>query len=113
MPVVHGSKLPTNEEVLDVSGQLERVAVGDNEVGEFALLESSDLIVKAENARGINGDGFEGFLVRQTVRDGVCSVLSQPPRKGIIEAGEGKLHARSGKLGGLRQHAIVRIVFLR
>ena len=76
MPVVHGSKLPTNEEVLDVSSQLERVAVGDNEIGEFALLESSELIVKAEHARGINGDGFEGFLVRQTVGDGVGGILS-------------------------------------
>ena len=76
MPVVHGSKLPTNEEVLDVGGQLERVAVGDNEVGEFPLLECSNLIVDAENTRGINRDGFERFFVGQAVGDGVGGVLS-------------------------------------
>src|SRR5216684_4417869 len=112
MPVVHGGQLPPDEEVLDVGGQFKRVAVGHNEVGELALLEGSNLIVEAKNPRRINRDGLERFLIRQAVSDGVRGVLSQPPREGIIEAGEGKFHAGSGKLRGLGKQTVIRIVFV-
>src|SRR5216683_3221629 len=112
MPVVHGGQLPPDEEVLDVGGQFKRVAVGHNEVGELALLEGSNLIVEAKNPRRINRDGLERFLIRQAVSDGVRGVLSQPPREGIIEAGEGKFHAGSGKLRGLGKQTVIRIVLV-
>src|SRR6266851_4512329 len=112
MPVVHGGQLPPDEEVLDVGGQFKRVAVGHNEVGELALLEGSNLIVEAKNPRRINRDGLERFLIRQAVSDGVGSVLSQPPREGIIEAGEGKFHAGSGQLRGLGKQTVIRIVLV-
>jgi len=83
------------------------IAVGHDEVGELALLQGPDLVVEAENPRGINRNGLEGFLVRKTVRDGIRGVLSQP-REGIIEAGEGELHTGSGKVRGLGKQTIRR-----
>src|ERR1700687_437907 len=112
MPVVHGSELSLDKEVLHVGGDLERVAVGHDEVGEFSLLEGPDLTVEAKNPRGIQRDGLERFLIRQAVRDGIRCVLSQPPREGVIEAREGELHPGSGKLGGLRKQSIVGIVLV-
>src|SRR6266849_8319275 len=97
MTVVRGRELPANKEIFDIGGQLERVAVGHDEIGEFAPFEGSDLIVEAENPRGIKRYGLERFLIRQAVRDGVRGVLSQSPREGIVEAGDGKLHAAGGK----------------
>src|SRR6266704_1348776 len=110
MPVVHRRELTPNKEVLDVGSQFERVAVGHNEVGDFALLDGPDLIVEAENSRGINRDSLERFVIRQAVSDGIRRVLSQPPREGIIEAGEAELHAGSSKLRGLGKQTIVGIV---
>ena|SRR5712692_2931664 len=101
MPVVHGRELSADKEVLHVGGEFERVAVGHDEISDLALLEGSDLIVEAENPRGINRDGLERFLIRQAMRDGVRGVLSQSSRERIIEAGDGKLHAGGGKLGRL------------
>src|SRR6267143_5282837 len=112
MPVVHGSELPLDKEVLHVGGELERVAVGHVEFVEFTLLEGPDLTVEAENPRGIQRDGLERLLIRQAVRDGVRGVLSQPPRKGIIEARKGELHAGRSKLRGLRKQPIVGIVLV-
>ena len=77
MPVVHGRELPTDKEIFDVSGQFERVAVGHHEVGELALLKSSNLIVEAENPRGVKRDGLERLVIRQAVGDGVRGILSQ------------------------------------
>ncbi len=112
MPVGHGRELPTDKEVFDVSGQFERVAVGHHEVGELALLKSSNLIVEAENPRGIKRDGLERFVIRQAVRDGVCGVLSQPPREGVIETREGEFHTGSSKLRRLRKQPIIGIVLV-
>ena len=113
MAVIHGRELPPNEEVLDVGGQFERIAIGHDEVGELALLQGPDLVVEAENPRRIKRDGLEGFLVRKTVRDGIRGVLSQPPREGIIEAGEGELHTGSGKLRRLGKQTVVGIVLVK
>src|SRR6266851_5030240 len=79
-------------------------------MGGYTLLEGSNLIVEANNPRRINRDGLERCLIRQAVSDGVRGVLSQPPREGIIEAGEGKFHAGSGKLRGLGKQTVIRIV---
>ena len=98
MPVVHGRALPPNEEVHDVSGQFERIAVGHDEVGDLALFEGPDLTVEAENPRWIKRHGLERFVIRQAISDGVCSILSQPSRERVIETGEGELHAGSCKL---------------
>src|SRR5258708_40124983 len=101
MPIVHGSELPLDEEVLDVGRQFKRVAIRHDDVGEFALLDGPDLTVEAENSRRIKRDGLERFVIRQAVRDSVRGVLSQPTREGIIEARKGELHPGSGKLRGL------------
>src|SRR5882762_1520475 len=71
MPVVHRRELSPDKEVLDVGGEFERVAVGDDEVGKLALFDGPDLIIQAENPRGINRHGLERFLIWQAVRDGV------------------------------------------
>src|SRR5437667_8817005 len=112
VPVLQGCQLSPDKEVLDVGSQFERVAIGDNEVGKLALLNGPDLIPEAKNLRGINRDGLERLIVRQAVRDGVRSVLSQSPREGIIKASDGELHARSGKLRRSAKQPIVRIILI-
>src|SRR6266446_263954 len=112
MPVVHRRELSLDEQVLHVGGQFERVAVGHDDVGEFALLERAYLIRKAENLRGVKRDGLEPFFMRQSVRHGVRGVLAQPPREGIVEAREGEFHSGSGKLRGLSKQLVVRIVLI-
>ena len=101
MPVVHGRELPPDEEVLDVGGQLERIAIGHDEVGELALLDGPDLIVEAENPCGIKRNGLECLVIRQAVRDGIRGILSQSPREGIVEAGKRELHSGGRKFRGL------------
>jgi hypothetical protein len=53
MPVVQGRELPTDEQVLDVRGQFERIAVRHDDIDEFALLEGPVLLVQPENMLGI------------------------------------------------------------
>src|SRR5258706_9872558 len=108
MPVVHRRELSTDKEVLDVGGEFEGVAFGEDEVGKLALSSGPDLIAEAENPRGINRDRLERFLIRQAVCNGVRGVLSQPPREGIIEAGDSEFHPCSRKLRGLRKQTVVR-----
>src|SRR5260370_9517310 len=112
MPVVQGRELSLDEQVLHVGGQFERVAVGHDDVGEFALLERAYLIRKAENLRRVKCDGLERFFMRQSVRHGVRGVLAQPPLEGIVEAREAELHSCGGKLRRLRKQPVLRIVLL-
>src|ERR1043166_1143664 len=41
--IVGGSELATNKEILDVGREFERIAVRDDDVGDFPCLQSADL----------------------------------------------------------------------
>ena len=111
MPVVQRSELPLDEEVFHVGGQFERIAVRDDDVGDFAGFERADLVGEAENLRRIKGDGFQGFVVRQAVGNGVGGMLAQAAREGIVKAAEGKFDAGGSEFRGLGEQAIVGIIF--
>src|ERR1700688_3488892 len=77
VPVIQRRALALDEQVLHFGRQLERVAVGDDDVGDFAGLERADLIGYAENLRRIDRDCFQGFVVREAVGDGVRGLLAK------------------------------------
>ena len=106
-------ELPFDEQILHLSGQFQGVAVGDDHVGDLALLEGAELASQSKNLRRIHRDRAQRFFVGQAVRDGVRSILSQAPRERVVKAGDGNLHAGSRQLGGLGELAVVRIVFFR
>src|SRR6266849_275751 len=56
--VVEGGGLALDEEVAHLGGELERIAVGDDDVGDFAAFERADLIRETEDLRGVQGHGL-------------------------------------------------------
>ena len=53
MLVVERGGLALNEKVAHLGGDLEGIALGYDEVGDFAALERADLIREAEDLRGV------------------------------------------------------------
>ena len=90
----------------------ERVAVGDDDVGDFPAFQRADSFGQTENLRGVKRDGLERFVVGQAVGDGVGGLLAEPPGERIVEAAERKFDACGGKFGGLGEQAIVGIIFV-
>src|ERR1700746_2272814 len=113
VPVFGRRELPLDEQILHLGGQFEWVAVGNNDVGDFALLERADLAPKAKNLSRMNGHGAQRLVVGQPVRDGIRGVLSEAARKRVIKAGNGKLYAGGSKLCRLGEFAIIGIVLVR
>src|SRR5262245_26326527 len=111
--VVGGSELALDEEILQFGGQLEGVAVGDDYVGELAGFESADLVCQPQNLRGIEGNRFEGIVLREAMGRGIGRVLAETARKRIIKAAKGEFDAGLSELSGLAEQTIVRIVFVR
>src|SRR5437899_5784290 len=54
-------ELPFDEQIPDVAGQFQGVAVGNNDVGDFALLERAALVSQIKNLRRVTGDGARVF----------------------------------------------------
>src|ERR1700677_1223963 len=64
MLVVAARELTFDEEIADLGLQFEWVAVGYDYVCYFSGLDGADLVCQAENLRGVEHHGFEGFVVR-------------------------------------------------
>src|SRR6202048_3622449 len=111
MLVVDGGELAFDEKIAHLSGDLEGITVGDDDVGDFAALKRTNLISETKNLGGIESDGFQRFVVGKAVGDGICGLLAEAPRKGIIEAAEGEFYAGGRELRRLREQAVVRIIF--
>src|SRR5437899_4248010 len=91
--IVERYELALDEQVAHLRSDLERVAGGDDEIGDLAGFQRAEFFVEAEDLRGHKRDGLEGFVVRQAVRNSVGGKLAEAPREGVIEAGEGNLDA--------------------
>ena len=64
--LVMGISLPADEDLLHVGLHIERIAIGDDDVGCFPDIERSQLIRRLPRFRaGVQGDGFQRFVVRQ------------------------------------------------
>src|SRR5438445_4652368 len=109
--VVERSELSFDEKIAHLGGELERIAVGDDDVGNLAALERADLISETKNFGWIQGHGLQRFVIGKTVSHSVRGLLTQAARKGIVKAAEGKFYAGGSQLRGLRQQAVVWIVF--
>src|SRR5256885_4721582 len=59
MPVVQRGQLAADEDVFDFGRYVERVAIGDDDVCDFADLELTDLIGEAKHLRRIERDRFK------------------------------------------------------
>ena len=68
LPAGHGDFVPVDEDEFDVGFHVERIAVGDDDVRGFACVERAELIGNAPNLRGVEGDGFQGFIVGKVAR---------------------------------------------
>src|SRR5712691_7788324 len=101
--VVERGELAFDEEIAHFGRELERIAGGDDDVGDLAGVERADLIGETQDLGGVTGDGFERFLIGQAVSDGIGGLLTKAAGEGIVEAAEGKLDACGGELGGLRE----------
>src|SRR5712691_1345445 len=96
--IVERGELALDEEVAHLRGDLERVAGGDDEIGNLAGFQRAELLIEAKDLRGHKRDRLEGFVVRQAVGHSVGGKLAEAPRERVIEAGEGNLDPRGGKL---------------
>ena len=66
----------------------------------------------APDLGGVDGDGLEGFFVGQAEGDRGGGLVGQIAHELVVEGTEGELHAGLVGFGGLREGAIVSIVFL-
>src|SRR6266852_2821877 len=96
--IIDGGELALDEEVAHLRGDLERVAGGDDEIGNLAGFQRAEFFVEAEDLRRHKRDRLEGFVVRQPVGDSVGGKLAEAPPEGVVKAGEGNLDAGGGKL---------------
>src|SRR3954471_10535834 len=71
---------PGNEDVLDVSLEVERITVGDDDVGCLAHIQRSELVINAPHLRGIESDRLQRLLVRKAVSDGITGGVRQVAR---------------------------------
>ena len=85
MAVFERSELTTNEEVLHIRCEFERVAVGNNDVGGFADLERAQLVRETEDLGRIKRDGLEALFRGETVGDGVGGILAKATGKRIVK----------------------------
>src|SRR6267143_4676373 len=74
--IVERGELALDEEVAHLRSDLERVAGGDDEIGNLAGFQRAEFFVEAEDLRGHKRDGFEGFVVRQPIGDSVGGKLA-------------------------------------
>src|SRR5215472_2354890 len=109
--VFSGSKLSLDEQVFYIGRQFQWITVGDYKVGDFALLNCTNLAAQAKDLSRINCDGAQCFVVGQTMRHGIGGILPETSREGVVETGDCKFYAGNSKLGRLRQFAIIRIIF--
>src|SRR5882724_1283080 len=112
MFVVGGRELPPDKEVADIGGDLQRIAVSDDNVGGFSGFKRAYLVGKTQNLRRVEGYSSERFVVWQTVSNGASCVLAKAPRERVVETGDGEFHAGFREFGRLGEQAIVGIVFL-
>ena len=56
--VVERSELAFDEKVAHLRSEFERIAVGDDDVGDFTAFERADLIGQTKDLRWVKGDGF-------------------------------------------------------
>src|SRR4051812_4956718 len=71
---------PGNEDVLDVSLEVQRIAISDHDVGCLAHIQRSELVINTPHLRGVQSDGLERLLVRKAVSDGVTGGVRQIAR---------------------------------
>src|SRR6266404_514787 len=109
--VVERSELSLDEEIAHLGGELERITVGHDDIGNLAALEGANLIGETKNFGWIQGHGLQRFVIGKTVGHGVRRLLAQAARKRIVKAAEGKFYAGGSQLRGLRQQAVVWVVF--
>ena len=110
--VVRGCQLALDEDVAHVGGDVERVAVGDDEIGGFAGFHRAKLRVEPKHLCGIERDRLEPLFIRQAVRHGVGCILAETPREAVVKAAEGDFDAGRAQLFRLRQQAVVGVIFL-
>src|SRR5260370_4934059 len=75
--IVERGELALDEQVAHLRCDLERVAGGDDEIGNLAGFQRAEFFVEAEDLRRHKRDGLEGFVVRQAVGDSVGCKLTQ------------------------------------
>ena len=98
MLVIGGSEIAFYKQITDFRGQFQRIASGDDDVGDFACLECAETVGQAKNLRRVEGDGFQAFVVGEAVGDRIGGVLAETPRSGVIKAAKGNFDTGSGQL---------------
>ena len=84
---VHQVGLMTvDEHVFELRAEFERIAVGHDQIGDLADFDAADQFVHAENLRGINRDGFEGFIFRVSLYSSSNFTESSDKVRGLIVA---------------------------
>src|SRR5271155_338447 len=88
MLVIRAGQLPLDEEVAHLRLQLQRIAVGHNDVRKLSGLERAQLVRQTKNLRGIQHHRFQRLVVRKSVSHGSSRILGQTARKGRAKTGK-------------------------
>src|SRR5579885_709531 len=82
-----------DEELPDLRLRLERIAVGEHNIGYFALLEGPKPVCDAPNFGGAESDGAERFLPGQTEGDRRRGLIGKVARELIAKRPKRELDA--------------------
>src|SRR5580692_10716239 len=73
------------EQLFYLCGKLHGIAVSDDQVCPFSLLNRSRLPGRSPNLRGVDGDCLQRFLIRQTISHGARGIKGKVARPLVAE----------------------------
>ena len=113
MSVVRWSQLAIDEEITNLRRDGERIAIRDDEVRYLPGLDSAKLVGEAKHLSGIERDGFQGLVIRESIGNSVGGLVGQAAREGrVVKAGKGDFDAGGLELAGSGVGLIVGCVFV-
>ena len=108
---VHGPAVDVS--CLDLRGDFQWVAGGDDERGVFACFERPEAVPNAKYFGGRKGHRPERLFVRETVRGGLAGLVRQVAVVGGVEVraavGDAKAHTRRVQLGRVGVRGVERL----
>src|SRR5580704_17350180 len=100
-------ELAVDEEVAHLGANLERIARGDNQVGNFSRFERAEPISEPEHLGGIDRHSLQGFVMGQAVAHSGAGVLREAARKCSAKAGKGYRDSSRVQFRGLAHGFVV------